>query len=83
MDSTLVVMLPNGALECDDDGGSGMNPLVQTAAGPGRIAIRAEQPPMGRGDRGQTFLLHVPWQGRPVVVDRWSGNATQRARWSR
>ncbi len=50
----------------------------------GNIVIRAEQPPMGRGDRGQTFLLHVAWQGRPVVVDRWSGNATQRGpRWSR
>jgi len=50
----------------------------------GNIVLRAEQPPMGRGDRGQTFLLHVAWQGRPVVVDRWSGNATQRGpRWSR
>ncbi|HHH28409.1 MAG TPA: hypothetical protein ENK57_08700 [Polyangiaceae bacterium] len=50
----------------------------------GNLVIRAEQPPMGRGDRGQTFLLHVAWQGRAVIVDRWSGNATQRGpRWSR
>ena len=50
----------------------------------GNLVIRAEQPPMGGGDRGQTFLLHVAWQGRPVVVDRWTGNATQRGpRWSR
>jgi len=50
----------------------------------GNLVVRAEQPPAGRGDRGQTFLLHVAWRGRPVVIDRWSGNATQRGpRWSR
>jgi hypothetical protein len=51
----------------------------------GALIVRAEQPPMGRGDRGQQFLLRVQWQGgRPVVTDRWNGNATQRGpRWSR
>ncbi|MEZ4336688.1 MAG: hypothetical protein R3B82_08675, partial [Sandaracinaceae bacterium] len=50
----------------------------------GNLVIRAEQPPMGGGDRGQTFLLHVAWQGRPVVVDRWSGTAVERGpRWAR
>jgi len=50
----------------------------------GNLVIRAEQPPMGGGDRGQTFLLHVAWQGRPTVVDRWSGTAVERGpRWAR
>ncbi len=50
----------------------------------GNLVVRAEQPPMGGGDRGQTFLLHVAWQGRPVVVDRWSGTAVERGpRWAR
>lgn len=50
----------------------------------GALIIRAEQPPMGRGDRGQQFLLRVQWRGRPVVTDRWSGTAAQRGpRWSR
>lgn len=50
----------------------------------GSLLVRAEQPPAGRGDRGQQFLLLVRWQGRPVVTERWSGTATQRGpRWSR
>lgn len=50
----------------------------------GELVVRAEQPPMGRGDRGQQFLLRVEWQGRPVVTERWSGTAVQRApRWAR
>jgi len=50
----------------------------------GDLVVRAEQPPMGRGDRGQQFVLRVEWQGRPVVTDRWSGTAVQRApRWAR
>jgi hypothetical protein len=50
----------------------------------GNLVVRAEQPPMGRGDPGQQFLLLVQWQGRPVVTDRWSGTAVQRPpRWAR
>jgi len=50
----------------------------------GALVIRAEQPPMGLGDRGQQFLLRVQWRGRPVVTDHWNGTAVQRGpRWSR
>lgn len=50
----------------------------------GALIIRAEQPPTGRRDRGQQFLMRVQWRGRPVVTDRWNGTATQRGpRWSR
>ncbi|MBX3275051.1 MAG: hypothetical protein KF729_32600 [Sandaracinaceae bacterium] len=50
----------------------------------GNLIVRAEQPPMDRGDRGQTFLLHVTWRGQPMVIDRWSGTAVERGpRWAR
>ena len=50
----------------------------------GTVVVRAEQPPAGRGDRGQQFLLQVRWQGRPVVSNQWNGTAVQRGpRWSR
>lgn len=50
----------------------------------GTVVVRAEQPPAGRGDRGQQFLMLVRWQGRPTVANRWSGTARQRGpRWSR
>lgn len=51
----------------------------------GTLVARAEQPPQGRGDRGQQLLLQVRAQGgRPVVANRWSGTAVQRGpRWSR
>lgn len=50
----------------------------------GTLLVRAEQPPMGRGDRGQQILYLVRWQGRPAVAERWSGTAVQRGpRWSR
>lgn len=50
----------------------------------GDLVVRAEQPPMGRGDRGATMLLLIRWAGRPSVAERWSGTAVQRGpRWSR
>ncbi|MFK7987969.1 MAG: hypothetical protein AB8I08_18260 [Sandaracinaceae bacterium] len=51
----------------------------------GTLVARAEQPPQGRGDRGQQLLLQVRAQnGRPSVTNRWSGTAVQRGpRWSR
>ena len=39
-DTTLVVMLPNGRILCDDDGGVGTNPLLQFATRrPGQIRV--------------------------------------------
>lgn len=38
-DSTLMVMLPNGVVLCDDDGGEGQNPLIQTSSPPGDIRV--------------------------------------------
>jgi hypothetical protein len=39
---------------------------------------------MGRGDRGETMLVLVGWQGRPVVQEQWSGRYGQRGpRWAR
>ncbi len=51
----------------------------------GTLVARAEQPPQGRGDRGQQLLMQVRAQGgRPSVTNRWSGTAVQRGpRWSR
>ncbi|MEC7526280.1 MAG: hypothetical protein VYE22_40740 [Myxococcota bacterium] len=50
----------------------------------GTLLVRAEQPPMGRGDRGEQMLLLVRWAGRPTIAERWSGTAVQRGpRWSR
>ncbi|MGE0785073.1 MAG: hypothetical protein AB7S26_05240 [Sandaracinaceae bacterium] len=50
----------------------------------GRLLVRMDQPPAGRGDQGQQSLLLVRWQGRPVVAEQWSGTAMQRGpRWSR
>jgi hypothetical protein len=44
LDSTLVVMLPNGQILCDDDGGSSMQPIVTTNGvppGPVRVWVGA------------------------------------------
>jgi hypothetical protein len=50
----------------------------------GQLLVRAEQPPMGRGDRGETMIVLVSWQGRPVVQDQWTGRFGQRGpRWAR
>lgn len=38
-DATLMVRLPNGAVLCDDDGGEGLNPLIETASPAGEIHI--------------------------------------------
>ncbi len=38
-DSTMMVMLPNGQVLCDDDGGEGLNPLIATSSPPGEIRI--------------------------------------------
>jgi hypothetical protein len=38
-DATLMVMLPNGQILCDDDGGEAMNPLIQVTAPRGQIAV--------------------------------------------
>lgn len=38
-DSTLMVMLPNGAVLCDDDSGEGLNPLIAVATPPGEIRV--------------------------------------------
>lgn len=39
IDTTLVVMLPNGQIVCDDDGGDGLNPLVSFSTPPGPIRV--------------------------------------------
>ena len=39
LDTTLVAMLPNGQFVCDDDGGSGMNPLLSFRSPPGPIRV--------------------------------------------
>lgn len=50
----------------------------------GNLIVRAEQPPMGRRDRGATMILLVGWAGQPVIQDRWSGRFGQRGpRWAR
>ncbi len=50
----------------------------------GTLLVRAEQPPAGRGDRGQQYLMLVRWSGRPTLAEQWSGTAVQRGpRWSR
>jgi hypothetical protein len=38
-DTTLVVMLPDGRVVCDDDGGGDRNPLIATSSTPGAIRI--------------------------------------------
>lgn len=61
------------------------DPVVTVMQRPnGTLLVRAEQPPMGRGDRGEQMLLLVRWAGRPTIAERWSGTAVQRGpRWSR
>ena len=50
----------------------------------GQLVVRAEQAPMHRGDRGETILVLVGWQGRPVIQEQWSGRYGQRGpRWAR
>ena len=50
----------------------------------GQLVVRAEQAGMGRGDRGETMIVLVGWQGRPVIQDQWSGRYGQRGpRWAR
>lgn len=50
----------------------------------GTMVVRAEQPPMGRGDRGEAIVLLVGWQGRPMIQERWNGRYGARApRWAR
>lgn len=50
----------------------------------GNLIVRAEQAPMGRGDRGEAVVLLVSWQGRPAIQDRWSGAFGARGpRWAR
>lgn len=50
----------------------------------GTMIVRAEQPPMGRGDRGETVVLLVSWQGRPIIQERWSGRyGAREPRWAR
>lgn len=50
----------------------------------GGLVIRAEQPPAGRGDRGQALVILVRHEGQPRVAEQWTGTAVQRApRWSR
>jgi len=38
-DTTLIVQAPNGQVLCDDDGGSGLNPMVQGSFGPGTYYV--------------------------------------------
>lgn len=38
-DATFLVRLPDGRMLCDDDGGDGFNPLIDTSTGPGRVEI--------------------------------------------
>ncbi len=50
----------------------------------GNMIVRAEQAPMGRRDRGEAVVLLVGWQGRPAILDRWSGAFGARGpRWAR
>jgi hypothetical protein len=39
VDTTLLVQLPNGQILCDDDGGSGLNPLITASSPPGAIRV--------------------------------------------
>jgi hypothetical protein len=38
-DTTLLVQYPDGRFVCNDDGGGGLNPLVEAATGPGPIRV--------------------------------------------
>ncbi|HJL15482.1 MAG TPA: hypothetical protein RMH99_07505 [Sandaracinaceae bacterium LLY-WYZ-13_1] len=77
-DTTLLVMLPNGNIVCDDDGGNGLNPLVATNSPPGAIRVWVGTYSGGRTGRynlGISELSSVgtsnipqPGQGGPQVV---------------
>lgn len=38
-DTTMMIRLPDGRFVCDDDSGEDMNPLIETATGPGAIMV--------------------------------------------
>ncbi len=38
-DTTMLVRLPDGRIFCNDDGGEGFNPLIETSTSPGRIEV--------------------------------------------
>ena len=39
VDTTLMVQTPDGRILCDDDGGEGLNPLLEFAASPGQYRV--------------------------------------------
>jgi len=39
IDTTLMVQMPDGRIICDDDGGDGLNPLLEIPAVPGQIRV--------------------------------------------
>lgn len=54
-DSTLMIMLPNGAVLCDDDSGGGRNPLIQLSAPPGEIRVWVGV--WSSSDQGNPYVL--------------------------
>jgi hypothetical protein len=38
-DTTMLVRLPDGRILCNDDGGEGFNPLIETSTSPGRVEV--------------------------------------------
>ena len=69
-DATMMVMLPNGQILCDDDGGERMNPLIQASVPPGDIRVWVgaySQSNVGqRYSIGFTELSHVTANNIPA-----------------
>lgn len=76
IDTTLVVMLPNGHIVCDDDGGNGLNPLVATSSPPGPVRIwvgaysSSQTGPysLGISELGSVGTAQIPQPGGGGVV---------------
>ena len=56
-DATMLVMLPNGQVLCDDDGGEGLNPLIATSSPPGPIRVWVGS--YSSGSTGNPYTLGV------------------------
>jgi len=65
-DATLAARLPNGMIVCDDDGGDGLNPLLDIITDPGNVEVWVGSYSSG-GTFGYTLLAIGGYPSGPAV----------------